>query len=1135
MGRGKSKATKERLLEEDIKKVKYMLFNNQKDKEFRIYPGKKEGDTEKNINSNPDEFSQEDIIRTILRKKDTLVVLPTGGGKSHCFQGPSFCFKGITLVITPLVALMQDQVKNFNNTYKELYHRYKNNEEGIVGSEYYHGELYRAIYPGMNNLGLDELFDEIAHPHEWDDWDMEHKVQYRLLYVSPERLSSPKFVRELRKREENGEIQIDFVVVDEAHCMSQWGFDFRESYLSIGKFVEKLKKRPVIAAFSATITRQDRQQISTLLGFSKNVPCYLSYMKRSNLHLEAIAPNMVNDKKNWRIYNLIKILRDSKEKGKLCIVYCTSIRNVESLHNLFMRGKFAKYQLLPAKYHGQMSDSQKRKNLDRFLFRKGYTVKGGRKLPPTNIMIATKAFGMGINRDNIEVIVHFDIPRCIEDYYQEIGRAGRDKNIEAKCYLIYSSYSMKEMIRQVLTEAESTDMDKQAITSQFSERMRKHIRFYSFYRMVRMWKYCENILSQRERTDDTKNPQNYIANYFDEEKIDESNVQLLKQFYEYLKSNFYPVKKNGESSSLRLLIQKSFDFDEEYIELLNNSDYQKEIKKELIQIAGRVNELHINNTRIANYLRWCGDQYEIVDEQNRPNTNIITIKEWKRKEKYVTDNRTALMRTDIREDAAFIRMKYPQIEVTKYISPMWKRYCNDNSCSAKVMFVVNQSDNKVERILRESEDKWTDISEDDLLMNLNKKEVTGVFPKESYLDWYAGKDKFAFMTGERERDVSFTLRVAPAVDINENSYNEYKLTYFDLCVADAIYSIEVNGNNYIYLKTIWDVLSGNVKTAFSRSDSKIKLAIEKSIDKMQRLRITIEDEAFPEGIHDEVFMPIKRRDGDGERGYYYEKIPPLYRYAEAINGEFITVPVSLMDGSKISMIQDKKGTVKKSEEFNKEVKEKKTRIFSGSVENIVLFHYLLHRIAISRGKGRGNYIQFDTIHKMIRPYLPHSMRDDMKNLKEKVVSILSFYNRIHYVSFGGYVKDFCIEYECDVDKRSSKGIIIFQFTDNDKENRLFEIKSPWGRKRSSEFFGYIISKDTERVIQENENNYEAYDGIVIFRNAKMIRTMYDKMDRRLMRGLTINLNEAELIEWLNTQKIEYNKTHQILENKSEWN
>lgn len=985
MGRGISKATKEKILEENIKKAKYMLFSNQEEKEFRIYSGKKEGDTKESADSKPGEFSQEDIIRTILQKRDTLAVLPTGGGKSYCFQGPAFCFKGITLVITPLVALIQDQVNNFNDTYKKLYDRYENHEEGIAGSEHYHGELYRAIYPGMNNLSLNGLFDEIAHPHEWDDWDTKHKVQYKLLYISPERLSTPKFVRELKKREENGQIQIDFVVVDEAHCMSQWGFDFRESYLSIGNFINKLKKRPVIAAFSATVTRQDIQQISTLLKFPKDAPCYVSYMKRSNLHLEADSSNKGN-----KVEKLIKILGDSKRKGKLCIVYCTSVKNVENLHSLFMREKYVNYQFVPAKYHGQMSDSQKRKNLDRFLFQKECNAKDGRKLPPTNIMIATKAFGMGIDRNNIEVIVHYDIPRCIEDYYQEIGRAGRDKNIEAKCYLFTSG--MKKMICQVLNEAkskESKEMEKQAIASQFSEKMRKHIRFYSFYRMARMWKYSERLLGQHEQPENSENPQNYIANYFNEEKIDESNVQLLKQFYEYLERNIYPKEKDGEISPSRSLVQELFTFDEEYIELLNSSDYQKEIKKELIQIVGQVNELHINNTRIANYLRRYGEQYEIADEQNRPNTIVIPINEWKRKEKNIPDNRGSLMCTDIREDAAFIRMKYPQ-----------------NNCPAKLIFVVNQSDNKVERILRESEGKWTDISEDDPLMKLNKKDVSGIFPKECYRDWYEGKDTFAFVKGERKRNVSFTFRVTPKVDVKEKSYHEYKLNYFDLCVADAIYSIEVNGNNYIYPKTIWDVLSGNVKTAFSRSDSKIKLAIEESIEKMQHLRITIEDEAFPEGIHDEVFMPIKRREGEGERGYYYGKTPPLYRYAEAINGEFITVPVSLMDGSKISM--------------------------SGSVENIVLFHYLLHRIAIYRGKRRGAYVRFDTIHEILVPYLPDSRRDNMKSFKEKVVSILNFYERIGYVSYEGYA----------------------------------------------------ISKDTKKVIRKKENNYDDCEGIVFSRNDK---------------------------------------------------
>ena len=894
MGRGKSKAIKEKILEDDLKKVKFMLFNNT---DFRTFSGKIElgvkADEQSESSEMDEKFTQEDIIKTILRKQDSLTVLPTGGGKSYCFQGPSFCFSGITLVITPLVALMHDQVKNFNRMCKKLYNRYVNEEEGIVGSEYYHGELYRAIYPGMNNLSLKGFFDEIVHPQDWDEWDTDHKVQYKMIYVSPERLSNPKFLREFKKREENGEIQVDFVVVDEAHCMSQWGFDFRESYLAIGNFIERLKKRPVIAAFSATVTRRDRQQIAALLKFPKEAPHFLCYEGRDNLNLVSV---LCDDSKSQesglgsRMYELIKILRSKKNREKKCIIYCTSVKAVESLYDLFMKGKFVKYQFLPAKYHGQMSDSQKKMNLERFVFQKTFKIKD-RKMPPTNIMIATKAFGMGIDCDDIEIVIHYNVPRCLEDYYQEVGRAGRSKKIKADCYLLYSDTSMRTTINRALTEALSEEMEKQFIASRFSNKMRKSIRFHSFYRLAKMWEYCNNNKVQG---------QNYIMEYFTQSKID---IRLVEKFYRYLEKYFFAKEKSAKVNPIQLLIQKSYTFDKKYVVLLNDIKYQNELTKELIHIIGHVNCIHINNTRIANYLRWYSERYDIkLDEYNRPIPISIPIKEWKRKEDNIPDVRNALMRTDISEDAAFIHMMCPQMDVSKYVVPMWKRYCKDKSFSIEVMFVVNQKTNLVERILRKLEDEWIDISEEDSLRPMLNKDVGGLFPKERYSDWYKRKDIFALVSGKREREVSFAFRVDPKAGVDESHYNEYKLDYFDLCVADAIYSIEVNGNSRIYLKTIWEVLSGDTQNVFSRSDSKIKKAIEKSIDKMQHLRITIQDGDFPDEIYDEVFLPIKRLEGEGERGYFYEQIPPLYRYAEEINGELIKVPVALLNGSKISKL-----------------------------------------------------------------------------------------------------------------------------------------------------------------------------------------------------------------------------------------
>ena len=511
---------------------------------------------------------------------------------------------------------------------------------------------------------------------------------------------------------------------------------------------------------------------------------------------------------------------------------------------------------------------------------------------------------MGIDREDIELIIHYDIPRSLEDYYQEVGRAGRRKGIHANCYLLYNEHSMKEAIRWVLDNSISDEIDKQPISGRFSETMRKSTRFYMYYRMARMWDYCNKFLEKAEQTTDGEDCQDYILNYFGKGEIDEEAVGLLNCFYDYLKNCILPKMKNREQLLAKSCFHATSSSDTDFLAFLKESET---CQKELTKIIGQVNELHINNTRIANFLRWHADQYIIkMDEHNRPVPITLSIEEWKRKEENISDNRGGLLYTDIPEDSAFIRMIRPETETTRYVTPMWQIFNKDEKYSAKLMFVVNHFHNKIENILRLFGNEWIPISKEDPLIKLDGCDVGSLFPEERYPEWYANKQPFVLIKGKRKREVSFAFRVNPKLHINTDSYNDFKLTYFDLCVADAIYSIEVNGNKNIYLKTIWEILSGNTTNVFSRSDSKIKTAIEDSIYKMQNLRITINDRVCPEDIYDETFLPIKRREGKGEKGYSYEKIPPLYRYAEALNGELIKVPVCLMNGANVQLLKDQR-------------------------------------------------------------------------------------------------------------------------------------------------------------------------------------------------------------------------------------
>ena len=1114
MGRGKSKSTKEKQLEYDIKKIKDILLKNKKEKDFRKYEGKTETynevmdikDEDKgeictelmNDKQKNEKISQEKIIRSILEKKDTFVVLPTGGGKSYCFQGPSFCFEGLTLVITPLVSLIHDQVRNFNKEkYEEICER---NVKGDTRNESYDKKIYRAIYPGMNNLSLEQFFDEIINPLNVYEGDKVTKVQYKLIYVSPERLSNPKFMREFKKREERGEIKIDLVVVDEAHCMSQWGFDFRESYLTIGKFINNLKKRPVVAAFSATVTKQDRQQISNLLKFNKNSKYFISYEKRKNLSVEIIRceDNRIENKTesgqdvkdlNTRFYELVRILKHKDNRNKRCIIYCNSVKTVDYLHKKLMQGKINANHFCPAKFHGKMTGVRKNRSIERFTFKN----QNKSNSPLTNIMIATKAFGMGINRDDIEIVIHFDIPTSIEEYYQEIGRAGRKEGINGKCYLLYTEENRKTTFRWSLKESLSEEIKKQPIASNFTEKILKNIRFYRYYRLARVWDYCNKLLDDKEFC-----YHDYIMEYFSEDKIGEDSIKLMNEFYVFLDEKVLPYVKNNK------IIKKNccFKFKEEKkegIEFSENDNYQmqineivgevKDINKDINKILGQVNELHINNTRIANYIRWKG--YDIsVDEPNNPKTKELFIKEWKRKEKNIAKDRIGLMRTDITEDAVFIRMLYPQAPISEHIAPIWGKYRNKD---IKVMFVVNQLNNRIERILR-MRDEWMDITDDDSLYKLMEKEVLGLFSRERYNDWYKGKEIFVKIKGKRQREVSFSFKVDSDKNVDNNNSKANKLNYFDLCVADAIYSIENNGKNIIYIKTIWEVLTGYnyKKNVFPSNASKIKSEIVESIKKMQKLRITINDDVLQETIKDEIFLPITLREGEVERGYSYEKIPPLYRYAELLNGEIIKIPVSLLNVHNIPILKDRS-------------QKNETSYLLRNIDNMVLNHYLLHRIAISMRKNRGNYINFDTIQNILRPNLPKNIKNSKKILKRKVLSIMSYYKRIGYVQSGGYIKDFNYILCCNGKEINMEKMGIF--INETYKNEYYKSINLWKEEFFKKYKGGKYSLSTECLdrINENENSYINYDGIIIIRNERVIEILNRKMEDLIEEKIEIEL------------------------------
>ena len=371
-------------------------------------------------------FSQKDVICSILHRLDTFAIIPTGGGKSVCFQAPSLFMDGITIVITPLVELIRDQVNQFNQIMEDYNKRRRN-----VGLR-----PYKAVYPGMDGLSPSDIFNSIVSEDTNDDNPL-----YCLLYLSPEKFNHPKFMRTF-SRYTKRDLQITNIVIDEVHCLSLWGFDFREDYIGIINFIKQFPVRPAINAFTATVTTSDVRIIEHLLGFDKsnkaNKYRFFKCIKpRNELQFMPIkvccndSEEDSSDRPN-RKSALTTLLKSEQYYDMNTIVYCTTVKSTIEIYE-FLRSEedLCKRQLFM--YHGAMSKTERSANAKEFI----NTDKAG-------IMVATKAFGMGINKNDVSLIIHYDIPLSLEEYYQEAGRAARGKNIIGTCILLYNTGNKEE-------------------------------------------------------------------------------------------------------------------------------------------------------------------------------------------------------------------------------------------------------------------------------------------------------------------------------------------------------------------------------------------------------------------------------------------------------------------------------------------------------------------------------------------------------------------------------------------------------------------------------------------------------------------------------------------------------------------
>ena len=356
---------------------------------------------------------QERLVNAVLSGRDAMGIMPTGAGKSVCFQIPSLVFEELTLVISPLISLMLDQVLTLK-------------QYGIRAAF-----LNSTLTPGQQRTVLTRAAGNA----------------YQIMYVAPERLSAPSFLSFCQNH------PIPFVAVDEAHCISQWGHAFRRDYLQIKPFLTSLPQRPIVGAYTATATAKVQEDIAVSLGL-RNPVVQINSFDRPNLYFDVARGNKSLELRSF-------LHRHANDSG---IIYCGTRSDVEEICDSLIRAGFD-----ATRYHAGLPDKERTENQSDFLY--------DRK----KIMVATNAFGMGIDKSNVSFVVHYSMPKNIESYYQEAGRAGRDGS-PAECLLLYSAQDIRLnefLIRHSLEENKELSEQEKAVREAHELELLKKMTFYA--------------------------------------------------------------------------------------------------------------------------------------------------------------------------------------------------------------------------------------------------------------------------------------------------------------------------------------------------------------------------------------------------------------------------------------------------------------------------------------------------------------------------------------------------------------------------------------------------------------------------------------------------------------------------------
>ncbi len=420
---------------------------------------------------------QAELIGAITRGKDAFGVMPTGAGKSLCYQVPAMLLPGVTLVISPLISLMRDQVQALSANGVPT---------AFINSSLNGAQLNRAVNNALNG-------------------------QYKIIYIAPERLLTPVMA------ELSSALQISLVAVDEAHCISQWGQDFRPSYLDIPKFVAALPNRPVLAAFTATATPRVRDDILATMEL-RNPLTLVTGFDRPNLYFEVKQPEN-------KYAALAQYLKDHDGSG---MIYCSTRKEVESVTERLQAGGFS-----AARYHAGLPENERSRSQDDFLYDR------------VKVIVATNAFGMGIDKSDVRFVIHYNIPQNVESYYQEAGRAGRD-GLPADCILFYAR---KDIVTALFLIGKSENPGEIARNKQLLNQMERYCETDGCLRRYILGYFGETV------AEDCGNCGNCIGNY------DETDVTVDAQ---KVLSHILRLNKAGKrfifTHTADILLGKSEDF-----------------------------------------------------------------------------------------------------------------------------------------------------------------------------------------------------------------------------------------------------------------------------------------------------------------------------------------------------------------------------------------------------------------------------------------------------------------------------------------------------------------------------------------------------------------------------------------------